>query len=296
VTAVVTLLVAPIGAGMVRGGLVDTAQAVGDQKDAGRFEVASIRPCEPAAAAPRRGGRGGSAPTAGEPASATTSPGRLYLRCITAERLIQLAYLGPGRNPPMAGGPEWITTAHFDIEAAAPAGASQATIRGPMLRNLLEDRFQLKTHREIRTRPIYALRPARSGFTLTALPEGTCDPIPGVPPGKARCGTARLSYELTERRIDANGHTMAAFAKLLENDLALERPVIDNTSIAGVFDFHVRFGTDGPRDQVLAAALRSQIGLTLDATTGPVEFLIIDRVEKPAGPGDHAALVERRRK
>ena len=64
------------------------------------------------------------------------------------------------------GGPGWIRTDHFDVEAKPPGDpASQAEMQ-MMVQSLLEDRFQLKTHREMREVPTYDLVPFQGKGTL----------------------------------------------------------------------------------------------------------------------------------
>ena len=253
------------------------------QASSQKFDVASIRPCDRSTVPTGRGGHGagaGAATSADD--KATASSGRLYLHCYTVGRLIQQAYLGRElAHAPLSGGPEWTNTDLFDVEAIAPADTPEATMRGPMLRSLLEERFHLQTHRETRARSIYALRPSKNGFKLHPLPDGTCLPVPGVSLGKARCGTFSFRYEPDSRLIEVSGGTVATFAETLENYVPLDRPVVDMTSIGGVFDFRLRFAADGPLDQMVASAVQSQIGLVLDATTGRAAFLIVDHVEKP---------------
>ena len=48
---------------------------------------------------------------------------------------------------------------------------------GPMLQVLLEERFRLKTHREMREMPVYAMTVGRGGLKLQPAAEGACTPI-----------------------------------------------------------------------------------------------------------------------
>jgi hypothetical protein len=131
------------------------------------FEEASIRPCDPNNIPPApEGMRGGGAN------SFQMTPGRMHALCMTLATLIRTAYgYGPattefinpgGRMRGMSfnnvyglgvedglrvrGGPDWIRNERYSIEAVAEGRSDAGTIQGPMLRALLERRFQLKTH------------------------------------------------------------------------------------------------------------------------------------------------------
>src|SRR6185369_3716649 len=88
----------------------------------------------------------------------------------------------------LVGGPAWISKDRFDIEATARASAAgswaRAAERREMLRALLEDRFQLKIHRETRTGSIYALTIARSDGRLG----------PNLTPTSPECATYLDAY------------------------------------------------------------------------------------------------------
>ena len=73
----------------------------------------------------------------------------------------------------IVGGPAWIDSERYAIEAKADGNASRAQMF-LMLQSLLEDRFQLKIHRETRELPVYALVPARGGLKLPPPKEGSC--------------------------------------------------------------------------------------------------------------------------
>jgi uncharacterized protein (TIGR03435 family) len=102
--------------------------------------------------------------------------------------LIRTVY---GEFLPISGGPGWIKSERYQITAKAEGNASSATIRGPMLRRLLEERYRLKIRSEIKEVPVYALTVAKGGFKLQPLKEGSCAPI-GDPadlePGQKPCG------------------------------------------------------------------------------------------------------------
>jgi uncharacterized protein (TIGR03435 family) len=73
----------------------------------------------------------------------------------------------------------------------------------------------------------------------------------------------------------------------------LGRPVVNNTGLDGNYDFKLEWtpdaGAPAPDRQPVEAsigpslfsALQQQLGLRLEATKGPVDILVIDRVDRP---------------
>ena len=74
------------------------------------------------------------------------------------------------------------------------------------------------------------------------------------------------------------------FAKSLSM-FSVDRPVVNHTGIAGTFDFHLEYAVDETDafGLPIAAALQQQLGLRLEAASGPRELLIIEHVERPSG-------------
>jgi uncharacterized protein (TIGR03435 family) len=155
-----------------------------------------------------------------------------------------------------------------------------------MLRDLLRERFKLTFHREQKRMRIYSLTVAKGGPKLKESQVST-DASPAGPPP--------LVFVLspTVIRLPARYATMSELASLLQRS-PLERPVVDQTGLAGRYDFDLEFApderlwggmlerpdnTDKPD---LFKALQEQIGLRLEATTGSVETIVIDTVEQPS--------------
>jgi len=281
------------------------------------FEVASIRACSDSGGG-ARGGRSG-----GVGGTIQRSPGRLLLGCTTVEGLIRQAYLTfangrrnfqPFRNFTFEGAPPWISSERYTIDAKADASVSPEMMNGPMLQALLEDRFKLALHRETREVSVYALTVARNGFKLKEAEDGSCGPPSLNPARPARVdsngkvefldgGDQRMpcgSVGIFPKGVQLFGGNFNDFAKLLGS--GLDRPVIDRTGIAGMFDFRLEFdhssaqflpavprlSTDSttataPTDlsPSLFTALQEQLGLKLDPSRGLVEFYVIDRVDRP---------------
>jgi uncharacterized protein (TIGR03435 family) len=230
------------------------------------------------------------------------SPGRFGVECVSLRDYIRGAYgsYGVGRNPnvrppKVLGGPGWVDTDRYDIAASAPGEAGLDEMYGPMMRALLEDRFGLKIHSEIRELPVYALTAARGGAKLTPSKPGSCVAIDiksvlKSPPGPNYCGRFEMKRGAV-RIADAKGMTVAEFAAKAFRD-TLDRPVIDRTSLAGLFDIHLEFSglensaaPGGVADNTAPSvftAVQEQLGLKLSPDKGPVEVLVIDHVEKPS--------------
>jgi uncharacterized protein (TIGR03435 family) len=230
-------------------------------------------------------------------------PGGYVATNMSLRRLIAIAYrmrLQTERDRIV--GPSWIDAARFDINARTPPGSSREQVPD-MLRALLVERFGLAAHTETREAPVYALVLARTdgqpGPQLTrssldcskpqAFRSGAAGPGTGVADEKPQCGIIS--------NVDGNGGVLRGGGRSMA-DLAgnlagrVSREVIDRTGLTGTYDFVLRWtpenfanpaGNAGPsRDGTLiVTALQEQLGLKLETGRGPVEFLIIDKVDRP---------------
>lgn len=159
-----------------------------------------------------------------------------------------------------------------------------------MLQSLLADRFALKIRRVTRTVPMYALKVAKGGAKLQAAKEAGCSGggVWGAPPpppgGRKNCMRAIVGPE-PYSMLDAEGSSLAEFCRLLAGRLG--KPVVDKTGIPGSYGFHLKFANQrtpaslSPLYPPLSDVLKAQLGLELEPITGPRDFLVIDRVEKP---------------
>ena len=104
-------------------------------------------------------------------------------------------FLGVEDGARVRGGPDWVRSALYTIEAVAAGAADAQTMRGPMLRALLERRFGLKVHVETEQFPVPQLTVAPGGLKMK---EGTCtpDPSPAPAPGDKASERPRLRAEL----------------------------------------------------------------------------------------------------
>ena len=142
-----------------------------------------------------------------------------------------------------------------------------------MLKTLLGERFQLATHREVRTMPAYALVTAKDGLTIKE-----------VEPGEGNTNTSGSRFTGTKITINR----LTRFLSRL-----LDLPVIDKTGTQGVFDIDLHFAweelsaeapkqpSNGPS---IFTALQEQLGLKLQSEKLPVEVVVVDHIERvPTG-------------
>jgi uncharacterized protein (TIGR03435 family) len=210
------------------------------------------------------------------------------------------------------GGPSWMRSDRFTIEATAPGVDDRMVMMGPMLRALLEGRFKLRTHREIEEAPIYALKVAPGGLKIKPIGRDGCTPISvtqnlsadaivALDRGdKPVCGTFSSNGNGVNRRWSLAGDSLSKFANQTLSAV-LDRYVIDQTGVSGLFNIQLEFAMDesikagvfggralnpAPRPDIEPApsiftALEEQLGLRLERTRAPREFLAIDSVARP---------------
>jgi uncharacterized protein (TIGR03435 family) len=190
----------------------------------------------------------------------------------------------------LEGGPGWIQTENYVVEGKAATNHNPQEVRS-MVQALLEDRFALKIHRETKNGPIYSLVMARKGSKMKPSVEGSCvSPAPGKPPEP---GTTACGYRPGLGTLDAKGVTVAVLADFLSSIVG--RPVVDQTGLTGRFDFRLEYkidqataglqanpDADNDNRATIFTALQDQLGLQLKSDTGPREYLVIDRAEKPS--------------
>jgi uncharacterized protein (TIGR03435 family) len=206
-------------------------------------------------------------------------------------------------NARILGGPDWIGSERYDINAKAniefrpsPDGPARELL--VMIRSLLEERFKLKAHMDTRELPIYELVIARADRRLgpeMRKPAADCDAAiaAGIPPPRQAGEPPPCGLMGGPARTIAGGATMQQLVGNLSN--RVERLVVDKTGLAGRFAFTLAWTPDrmptadpppgippiDPNGPSLFTALQEQLGLKLEATKGPVEVLVIDSVEHP---------------
>ena len=265
--------------------------AQGPATDDFRFEVASVR-------------QNTSVSSASSISGAT--PGRFTVTNTPLRFILLHAY--QLRDHQLIDAPDWTWSAAYDIVATYPAGSSpsDAATRAA-LRALLADRFQLTVRREKRQMPVYRLMTARGDGRLGAqLVRSTIDcekwiaeKRPQMNAGGASAvapGGRRPACLMTANRrgyLTGGTRTIAELSTTLQSFVG--RPVIDATGLQGTFDIDLLWTPNGeisappagvpvvsPDGPSLFTAIQEQLGLKLEAGTGDVDAVVIERIERPA--------------
>lgn len=200
---------------------------------------------------------------------------------VTVRRILALAYL-PLPNAQIVGGPDWINTERYDVRARFNGTPSRPELQ-QMLRALLADRFRLRLHTESRATAVFALTVARSGILGPALTRSSLDCSNPAQRPPATAGAPSCAFQYTDGLIRGRGVTLDQIA----SEIVAGRTVINRTGLDGYYDVELRWAPDAtpaPADDAaptLATALREQLGLRLEATTLPMDHLVIDSIERP---------------
>ena len=215
-------------------------------------------------------------------------------------------FLGVEDGVKVRGGPDWVRSELYTIEAVAGGPADAQTMRGPMLRALLERRFGVKVHVETEQIPALKLIVAPGGLKMR---EGICtkSETPSVAGGRAAqlVAAVRRNLDAVRRGVPVTGRCGGAGAlngpnllmvgaglpvEALAGILAqpLEVPVIDQTGIPGTarFNFVLEFVLDDSlprevRDQFAAAG--NELQLASDPSTVPRAAGLVTAVEEQLG-------------
>jgi uncharacterized protein (TIGR03435 family) len=220
------------------------------------FDVASIRPA-PSQVQPGRAAADGS--------------GRVSFlhdgvsgRNLTARRIIMEAYHFAKQQ--VLGGPDWLDSASYDVEAKANGEANNDQLR-KMLQSLLAERFKLKVQQTDKEMPVYALTVSKHGLKLAPLISG--EPLPKL--DRPHREGVKVAGNFADRG------TVAEFAADLSTNPSLGRPVVDRTGLTGTFLFFVTMYSD----EDVVASLETQLGLKLEPQKSPLPVVMVDHIEKP---------------
>lgn len=210
-------------------------------------------------------------------------------------------------------GPDWIGSERYDISAKIPAGAKEDQVP-EMLQALLVERFQLKTHKEKKDFPVYALIVAKSGLKAKPTPQDAqpqTDEAPrpavnvtggGGPRGVNINMGNGSSFSLADNKFVARKLTMAQLAETLAR--FEDRPVVDITGVEGAYDLELEFTAEDYRAMLIRSAVAAGVtlppealklmessgdslltalekaGLRLEPRKAPLDVVVIDHMSK----------------
>ena len=227
------------------------------QAGARSFDAASIKPSK----------------ASNDSSSWNSRLGYMVMRNQTLNACIRIAY--GLKVDQITGGPKWLDSDRFDIEARAVGPAKDPELLA-MLQTLLAERFQLKFHRGTKLVSGYALVVGKKGLKI--------HPVGASGPQRMNWGKGQVLAE----RV-----SMPKFAEALARMLG--SPVEDKTGISAEFSFKFDWspesarpaaepGTglpEAPAGRSLFTAIQEELGLTLSRTKAPIEVFMIDSAEKP---------------
>jgi uncharacterized protein (TIGR03435 family) len=132
-----------------------------------------------------------------------------------------------------------------------------------MLRTLLEERFKLAVHTETRDGAVYNLVAAKGGSKMKQAD--------GNSPRGSGWGPTTLRGTMSSDKM----------ASLLTSILG--HPVLDHSGLSGIYTVDLKWAGDDQTDRPsIFTAIQEQLGLKLEPTRGPIQVLVIDRVERPS--------------
>jgi uncharacterized protein (TIGR03435 family) len=223
------------------------------------------------------------------------TPGRFRGKDLALQWLILTAYR---INSKFLSGnlPGWTIDERYDIDARTTGPTSEEQVLAA-LRELLKERFQLQEHSVTKEEPVYFLTVARGGIKM---PTGNCGPLKKDLPNECYSRTNEgLITTIDWRGVRMSDPGGVAYRTLSGHLSGINnRIIIDKTGLTGTYDVHLQWERDppptAPGDTVtqpapeglhapsLLDAIDRQLGLRLESGRGPVEYLVVDRVEKPS--------------
>jgi uncharacterized protein (TIGR03435 family) len=217
-----------------------------------QFEVATVRPTS-------------EAEQASGSAGVTSGKGRYSGKNLTLKSYLMRSY-GVAPNQ-IVGGPDWLDTAHWDIQAKAEQPIDDDDAIMQMVQTLLTDRFQLKIRHDNREMRAYVLEVAKNGLKAQKSAPGT-----------------EYNTNYGRGKVEATGTTMPHLAQRLGR--VLDLPVVDKTGVEGAFDFNLHWTPDGAKADPNAppgvfTAIQEQLGLKLTGTRAAVPVIVIESATMP---------------
>ena len=192
--------------------------------------------------------------------------------------MIAYMYRIPARQ--VIGGPRWLEEDRYDVETKTDKRYTVDELN-TMYQNMLVDRFHLKFHIETKEANAYVLTVDKKGskMKVNEQPPNYNFPITFSGIGTMHGDRVRMPF------------LCWMLGQLLQGD---ERPVVDMTGLTGFYDFNLTYLPQGLAQEKrsnlsqevldrpsLFDALKEQLGLKVTAQKGPVQYFVIDHIERP---------------
>lgn len=270
--------------------LLAMASPVGAQQPP-HFEVATVKPSPP------------------EPPTPGTAGLHITQREARFTFMSLKDYIGMGYGVQVyqIAGPDWIASARFEIAGTIPEGEQPKDVT-KMMAALLEERFHLKSHREQREFPVYALE-ASPAFKLEPIPPDA--PADGAFSVTSTNGPGGTVVDLGQGATLTVGNNRIEFRKVVMKQVAailerfVDRPVVDQTRLDGRFNITIELTPEDFQAAMIRSAVAAgvtlppqalrlldtaspaavpdaleQLGLTLQQRRAPLEVVVIDSIDR----------------
>jgi uncharacterized protein (TIGR03435 family) len=229
------------------------------------FEVATVKPSDPAACCARTFSQNGR---------------RFRSTNTNLKWLLQWAYsLQPKQ---IVGGPLWIDQDRFEIAGEIDGTDTPTNLQWRVaVQKLLTERFNIQLHHEKREMSAYKLVVAKGGPKLT---KDDGDTKPESTWLNGGIGQTMNAY--------GQNVTLPQFFGEVQR-LASDKPIVDQTGLTGTYTIKLSFTREDPQSMGMTSladdaapnlfdAIPQQLGLKLEGTKIPVDVLVIDHAEQPS--------------
>lgn len=214
-------------------------------------------------------------------------------------------------KPYQVTGPDWIISEKYDVNAKLPDGATADQIP-EMLQKLLEERFQLKVHREKKELPVYVLSVGKAPLKIQPTAPDASDTARKGELNVAASGSAAgvavdlgngAYYNFANGKFELHKVSMELLARSLER--YVDRPILDSTGLAGNYDVMLNVTPEDAQTMMIRVGVNSgvslppqviqamengsiaslldafeKLGLKMEARKAPVDVIVVDQGSK----------------
>jgi len=201
-------------------------------------------------------------------------------RNMTLKDLILEAY--ELRAHQVTGGPDWLDTSEYDIEARSDGPATRREFQR-MLQTLITERFHFSFHRDTRQMSVYALIVDKAGPKIHPLPDSSEKRAVVFPAFRgdlqdlADLIGVQLSIPTASPAADPTRPSIAA---------GPPAPVVDFTGLRGIYELNLDLKSEVALDMFTSwqRFLQEHCGLKLESRKSQVPVLVVERAERIPTP------------